>query len=163
MRLVVLVVCIFALALPCAAQTTTDQAGQPAYLVGMGMGFSRADQPTANAGILFAMRAPNTAGTWATLEFTHVTAVTSSMQVGLLQELARKGRWSVLALGQAGGEMTPAGGVAAMFGGGGGMAYRLGGLWSKLDGLAVSGVVKAVKVNGTQVQLAFSGWLTKSF
>ncbi len=89
MRLVVLVVCIFALALACAAQTN-DQAGQPAYLVGMGMGFSRADQPMANAGILFAMRAPNTAGTWATLEFTHVTAVTSSMQVGLPEELARR-------------------------------------------------------------------------
>jgi hypothetical protein len=144
-----------------AVAQTADQA--PAYFTGMGVGFSRAASANPTLGIVFGMRAANTSGTWATLEFDNATGQTSTAQVGIMQDLATRGGWKLFALGQAGGATDPNGAIAAVFGGGGGMGYSLGKLWSKLDGLTTTGIVKAQKVNGSEVVLAYSFWLTKSF
>ncbi len=166
MKHLLAVLILLALAVPSVAQTATDQ---PAYFIGANVGFSRAASVNPTLGIGFGMRAANTDGTWATLEFANATAVTSTIQVGLRQVLAKRGGWSLIALGSAGGAVTQSddsgqgSAITAMFGGGGGLAYDLTRIWSKLDTLSLEAQVKAVKINGTDVQLGFAGWITKSF
>lgn len=145
-----------------AAQTAPVETS-PAYFAGAGLGFSRASNPQMTGGIVFGMRAANTEGTWAFLEFQNVTAVTSTMQVGVIQQFAKRGNWGLLGIGQGGAATDGQGAITAMFGGGGGPRYHLKGLWSRLDGLSLAAIVRAVKINGADVQLAFNGWLTKSF
>jgi hypothetical protein len=164
MKLLTLSLLILALAVPSVAQTSD----QPiAYFAGAGMGFCRTSNPQTTGGLIFGMRAANTENTFAVLQYDNITGETSTVMVNILQYLSWRGNWGLFAIG-GGGTATNDGQLLGAFSGGGGMSLKLKALWGKLDGLTLSGAVKALKITGpdptiNQARLQFSGWITKSF
>ena len=92
---------------------------------------------------------------------------TSTVMVNGMQYLSWRGNWGLFAIAGAG-SATKDGALMGAFSGGGGMSLKLRAFSGKLDGLIVSGAVKALKITGpdpeiNQARLQFNFFLTKSF
>jgi hypothetical protein len=156
--LLALVLVALTAALPCLAQTSTDQ---PQFFVAAGAGFNHADTPQVTGWAGFAIRAAG--NTWSYTEFQNVTGKASTIQTGVLQQVYKRGPIAAFALGEAGASTSGTGALGGAFAGGGGLTYSLGSLWSKLGDTQAIFIPKALKTSVDGFQMAFQFGFGKSF